>query len=385
MMERNPACAQYCIDIVRSVMREAPVPPTPEGVTLSELFSFAKMHSVEALVFRGVGALDVDEADPIWTHWQNRAQMLLTQSIVQLAERDAMFVAMEEAGVDLLPVKGCWLKEAYPDIDYRQMSDLDMLIKREDRSRVREILLGMGYQEEGGEVASYHDGYEKKPYMAVEMHLQLLASDDPHEPYYRDVWSRAQQVEGNAHLYRLSPEDEYIYYFLHLRKHIEEAGCGIRLILDSIVFRQAYPDMNRAYLEREFEKLGISDFARKIERIADCWFASGKALPDELAGMGEEILAAGNYGTLETAFHSRIERFKEKYKHPALAIFMYWCSRFFRPMSEMRNDYPVLEKLPVLLPLFWVYRIAKKIVTKPRALLYHFKEIYKGGTKHGER
>lgn len=384
-MEYNAICAGYCVGVIRAVMKETPVPPMPQGVTLSELFTFAKMHSVEALVFRGVSTLAVDEADPIWAHWENRAQMLLTQSMVQLAERDALFAVMEEAGVDLLPVKGCWIKELYPDVDYRQMSDLDMLIRKEDRSRVKEILLGMGYAEEGGEVASYHDGYEKKPYMAVEMHLQLLASDDPHEPYYRDVWSRAQKVDGTAHLHRLSPEDEYIFYLLHLRKHIEEAGCGIRLILDSVVFRQAYPDMDRVYLEQEFEKLGISGFVRKIERIADCWFATGAALPQELTKLGGEILAAGNYGTLETAFHSRIERFKEKYKHPALAIFMYWCSRLFRPMSEMKNDYPVLERLPVLLPLFWGYRIAKKIVTKPRALLYHFKEIYKGGTKHGER
>lgn len=384
-MQNNAICAEYCISVIRAVMQEHPVPPMPDGLMIEEIFAFSKKHSMEALIFHGVSELDVDETSEVYAYWQNRAQMLLTQSMVQLANRDELFAVMEEAGVDLLPVKGCWLKEAYPDIDYRQMSDLDMLIRREDRSKVKEILLGMGYAEESGEVASYHDGYEKKPYMAIEMHLQLLASDDPHEPYYRDVWSRAQRVEGYTHLYRLSPEDEYIYYFLHLKKHLDEAGCGIRLILDSVVFRQAYPQMDRVYLENEFDRLGISGLVGQIERLSDCWFVTGEALPQELTKLGEEILTAGNYGTLETAFHSRIERFREKYKHPALAIFMYWCSRFFRPMSEMKNDYPILEKLPVLLPVFWGYRIAKKIVTKPRALLYHFKEIYKGGTKHGER
>ncbi len=53
-------------------------------------------------------------------------------------------------------------------------------------------------------------------------------------------------------------------------------------------------------------------------------------------------------------------------------------------MDEMKNTYPVLNKVPILLPVFWVIRIVKKCVTKPAELLYHIKQIYKEGIKNGE-
>lgn len=383
-MQRNDHCAQSCIAIIRAVMQNQPAPKLREDVTLAELFAFSKMHSVEALVFHGLCELDVNEEDPVWQYWQNRAEMLLTQSIVQLADRDLLFDAMENAGIDLLPVKGCWLKEAYPDIDYRQMSDLDMLIRREDRSRVREMLLGMGYEPESGEAAPHHDGYEKKPYTIVEMHLQLLSATDPNLWYYENVWHRARPMANRARVYRLPCEDEYIYYLLHLKKHLEEEGCGIRLILDSVAFRAANPGMDRAYLQREFEKLHIADFAAQIEQLADCWFGSGQLLPDHLRPLGDSILWAGTYGTLENAFDKRMEKLREKYRHPLLRMAAYWGARFFRPMSEMKAFYPILEKLPVLLPACWAARIAKKCITKPKALLYHIKHVYKEGMKNGQ-
>lgn len=162
-MERNRICAQYCIDVIRSVMQEKEVPAIPDGVTLQELFAYSKLHSVEALVFNGLSQLEVDETDPVWMYWANRAEMILTQSIVQLADRDIVFAALTEAGMDVLPVKGSWLKEQYPQIDFRQMSDLDMLVHREDRERAREIMFQLGYEEEQV-LSPHHDGYEKKPY-----------------------------------------------------------------------------------------------------------------------------------------------------------------------------------------------------------------------------
>ena len=131
MMTTNSACAMYCIDLIRCLLQEKEIPQLPDTVSLQELYAFAKLHNVEAMVFHGLEQLGMDNTNPIWQDWQNRSAMLLTQGIVQMADRDTLFSALTEAGIKLLPVKGCWMKELYPDIDYRQMSDLDMLIPAE--------------------------------------------------------------------------------------------------------------------------------------------------------------------------------------------------------------------------------------------------------------
>lgn len=130
-MNKNRECAFYAIAVIRAVMQEKPVPTIPENLSLQELYEFAKLHNVESLMYYGLLELDPDPTDPVWRNWENRANMLLAQSVVQLSERDALFAALTSAGIPLLPFKGCWLKELYPNMEYRQMADLDMLIPRD--------------------------------------------------------------------------------------------------------------------------------------------------------------------------------------------------------------------------------------------------------------
>ena len=105
----RPMVAEYCIELIRAALQEQPVSPIPEGLSLKELFDFSKLHGVEAIVYSALSELEPDAADPLWQSWGQRAEMLLAQSLVQLAERDILFEAMEEEGIPLMPVKGCWL------------------------------------------------------------------------------------------------------------------------------------------------------------------------------------------------------------------------------------------------------------------------------------
>ena len=372
----NNTCSAYCIELIRCLLQEKEIPQLPDAVSLQELYVFAKLHNVEAMVFHALEQLEMDEQDAVWQNWQNRAAMILTQSIVQLAERDMLFSALTDAGIKLLPVKGCWMKELYPDIDYRQMSDLDMLIPEEKAQEAKRIMLQLGYSTEAFEDSPCHASYLKPPYTEVELHIALLEEDNG---YYDHVWERAVPVGGYSNLYRLSAEDEYIFYLLHLNKHLEDAGTGIRSILDSAVYRAAYPHMNRAYLQQELEKLHLWETAQNIEKLADCWFAVGRQLPRALEDMAQYILSAGSYGTLANRSRQRLEKMQEKYKNPLLRGMVYWIIRTCRPLKEMQQSYPLLKKLPVLLPLFWLYRAVMKLVKHPKTILHHVMLVFKKG------
>ena len=149
--------AEYTISLIRALMQEQTVPPIPEGISLQELFVFSGKHSIEAPVFRALCPLITNPDDPVWQQWENRVNLLLAQSIVQLQERDDIIRKLTAAGIDVMPVKGCWLKEQYPDINDRQMSDLDMLIHPADAAAAEDIILRMGYRKD--EVLSHHTLY----------------------------------------------------------------------------------------------------------------------------------------------------------------------------------------------------------------------------------
>ena len=352
----NKECALYCISVICAVMQETAVPEIPEGISLAHIYAFAKLHGVETLVFHGLEQLGMDECDPVWQDWQNCADMLLTQSIVQLAERDAILDALRIAGIRVLPVKGCWLKEQYPQIDYRQMSDLDIMISHNDAPAADEVMKQLGYavEEEG---ADHHISYRKPPFVSVELHTALLRNDNLHHIYYKNVWRKAIP-DDTGFVYRFSPEDAYIYYMLHMMNHVLYAGTGIRTFLDSVVYRRCYPNMDRKYLEREFRKLGILSFAQTAEELADCWFVTGADVAEEYKTLETCVFAAGSYGREDAIGKNQGVNFR----YPlAFRIGAFW-ERVFPNREDMAQRYPVLNKVPVLLPLFWLHRIVRVTV-----------------------
>ena len=95
------------------------------------------------------------------------------------------------------------------------------------------------------------------------------------------------------------------------------------------------------------------------------------------------ILSAGSYGTLENYSRRNLEKLEEKYQNPLARFFAYWLSRVCRPREEMARSYPVLNRLPVLLPVFWVYRAVMRLVTRPKEIWNHMKAVLRGGKNHG--
>ena len=127
-------------------------------------------------------------------------------------------------------------------------------------------------------------------------------------------------------------------------------------------------------------------------------FCDGKNTPEEviLSAIEKGFSAIGFSGHGYTpydlrycmhdpeAFKQAIPPLKEKYKNPVVFQIVYWVSRFFRPLDEMKCRYRILEKLPVLLPVFWVVRILGKCIEKPGEILHHVKQIYNEGRNHDE-
>jgi hypothetical protein len=306
--------------------------------------------------------------------------MLLTQSVVQLAERDTLLTTLPAAGIPVLPVKGCWLKEQYPDIDYRQMSDLDMLIREEDASKARTIMEQWGYSWEE-DLVENHDSFKKPPYMSVELHRSLLPETDSHFSYYVNIWEKAQPSRDFPGVFRLKAEDEYIYYMVHLYKHLLHAGTGIRSFLDCMIYRTIYPDMDRAYLNRELANLHLDSFSLCVEAITDCWFSSGAPLPEDMQEMAKSILSAGTYGTVSQQIHNEMQQVRGNFRNPLAVKTVYLFRILFLPLKGMQELYPVLKKLPILLPLFWVWRPISRLLFGRDRLKQFLRNTDKEGDK----
>ena len=115
---------------------------------------------------------------------------------------------------------------------------------------------------------------------------------------------------------RQTSEDFYLYLIAHARKHHEISGTGVRILCDLQVFlAHEGTNLDRNYVERQFDTLGIGEFGRALERLAACVFACDFD-PEELRDDDLETLRGltshGTYGTIDHFTELTLEREKQQ-------------------------------------------------------------------------
>lgn len=268
---------------------------------------------------------------------------------VQIAEVKDILDEFEKRGIYCIPLKGIRTKTMYPASELRTMGDLDILYKPEQTKEMKMTMESMGYRCDGE--AAKHDHYQKGS-IIVEMHKTLLSAQSDAFQYFLGIWERAVPVNGKQFVYEMTLEDHYLFTLYHLIEHFVRGGIGIRMVLDIFVILEQ-PDLDREYVERELEKLGIAKFERKLRCLAYLWFGEkqermGEERKEELEELADYIVNGGIFGNQEN------DRQNNMLMHKSRAAYL--CSVVFPSYQTMRTVFPWL-KTPVFLPIAWVVRV----------------------------
>jgi len=281
------------------------------------------------------------------------------------AEKAGVLQKLEEAGIWHMPLKGSVLKDLYPKISMRQMTDIDILIDPDRSEDVRHIMEELGFVHDHG--GTRIDDYRKEPVCSFEMHRTLFTArkDGPLRDYYRDVGSRLLPDEGSRFGRHFSDEDFYLYMVAHEYHHYVNGGTGLRSLLDTYVYLTRKGDrLDRDAIDRELGKLGLRDFEAQMRGLALSLFC-GEPLSDGDREMLEYILDSGTFGTMENAVRYRV---KAMGGGPSARL-RYVFRRVFLPMEDVRSNYPFFYRHRVLLPALLVYRVGLALTSRRRKVL----------------
>ena len=341
-----------------------------DSVQWSELLLLAQKHSLENLLYYILPELpEACQPESALTQRLKRAALVASaKSCTQLHAAEELLGAFEAHGVDAMLLKGINTKKRYRRDDLRTMGDVDVLYKPAQQAQVQKVLQALGYA--GFKEGQKHDHYSRKPYVSLEMHRELVASDSQYAAYYEDIWERSQRKAGYAHIFEMPLEDEFIFNFVHLTEHFKAGGIGVRLIMDVYVYLQQ-DTMDMAYIEGELKKLGLAEFYHKIQAVALKWFGRPDSQPEEpvVPALEAFILNSGLFGTQENA--------------AALAVGQGGRGDFllrtcFPSLKRMQSMYPWLKKWPVLLPYAWARRGVGTVLFRNYNLRSEYKKLTTG-------
>jgi len=120
-----------------------------------------------------------------------------------------------------------------------------------------------------------------------------------------------------------------------------------------------------------------------MEELSIRWFGTKdekeNAAETDLSDIEEKIWGSGIFGT---RFFEAVKQYQniveEKKTFPKIR---YFCQRIFMKKEWMLADYPILDKVPILLPVCWIHRGIKAVVTKRELLEREFRLLIKKDKK----
>lgn len=343
------------------------------NIDMEALLRLAKAHSVSAMVCMALEQTDAFQhtAETTRLKWLDAKNKAVRKNMLLDAERHQLEKEFAEHGIWYMPLKGSILKDWYPKFGMREMADNDILFDASKRKEVKAIFQGRGYTVKGYN-KSNHDEYEKPPIYNFEMHVSLFPGTYKElTEQYENVKEHLLPVDGTAYQFAFTPEDFYVFVLAHAHKHYSYSGTGIRTLADIYIMNQKLGGtMNWEYVDSELRGLGIFSYERESRELAQKLFGIAE-LPTEanLSEAEQQMLAyylgASTYGTIENRTLNQMQKLQpDGGAITAHTKRKYLLSRIFPGREWCKACAPTVYKYPVLLPFFWVWRLAVKGVKR---------------------
>ncbi len=337
-----------------------------EGMDWEQLYRLACFHKAEALVFPTISKLQVPE--DILSKFTYSNHRMKAREARQEIEAQKIFFLLKEKNIPFIKMKGIVLKNYYPMPYMRSQADVDLCMSRENRQIFAPVMKELGYKSHSENENT--DVYEKDDFFYYELHSKISTTFS-FSKLYSDPFSKVKPDEDNIG-YVFTDEYFYLHIVTHLYKHFVVEGCGIRFLCDIYIFEKAHPHLDKKLVRSLLAEYGMEDFYNNIIKLNSCLF-EGAPFSEEQIKIAAFIFKCGDHGN-------------DNIRHLAMSIsrksrLSFWSrirftlQIFFPPAKELKIRYPLLEKAPVLLPLYWIRRGFSTLFFKREAISEQNKRI----------
>ena len=337
------------IEVVSACLNGTDIPDCKDW---EQTFELSKKHSLGSMFYLAVKDkidLPYDFLEIVKKHFSAQT----AQQVMQEYYESKLFDDLRAQKIKFMPLKGHYIKKLYPLPEMRTSCDIDIFYDKTRKADVDVIMKNNGFHLHALEQNNDH---WQKDIISVEMHFALALNRSCYKEYYKDVWERA--VKDGEFSYRFNNEDLYIYNIIHSAKHFVGGGFGIRTVLDIFLMKEKL-NLNSKYIDKELEKLKLDKFEKVIVEIASAWFKGGK-VNENLSSVESYILLNTTYGVKENGV---VMRNVDKGYSTKKAKRAFWFKSLFPPFRAMKQRYPLVGKIPILLPFAWVLRWIQAVFT----------------------
>lgn len=368
------------VGIVSSIIRQNELHVNFNRIDWERMYRIADYHKVANVVYLGI--LGYSESVP--ERWRERFFGRYQESL-QFGENykesiREVLTWLDTRNISCTVLTSETVREFYRIPEAADTSPLRIYLDEESYTLARGYLIDLGY-----EVETTYEGtgerFSRISAISVELYYAFPFRTARYIKEVRKLLESACVREAYKRIRALSIESEFVYRMASAIYRYVTNEVTMREIIEIQIFHKTFRDqicMDSVWKRlKDFEVDGL---AEKFLRISYMWFGDRQdtyydGLPEDMAVydiLEERLLTRGiiNHETDSQALKleksvrrelekekkgERIRQLKEKMRERLESI-MRILRWIFPDYHYMASIYPVLEKLPVLLPIFWMVR-----------------------------
>lgn len=369
--------------IVSSIIRQDALRVSFKRLDWEHMFRLADYHRVANIVY--LGTLGHRESLP--DRWQERFFERYQESLIygenykESVKEVLTWLDMRSISCTILGAET--IREFYRIPEAADTSPLQLLLTEENYTLVKGYLIDLGY-----ETDLIYEGtgerLKKISSVPVVLYYKLPFKTAEYDRQMRKLLETATLRTSCKYIRVLSVENEFIYRMAAAAYRYVTDELTMREVLDLQLFHRVCREHIRPdYVKKGLTNFQINDLAEKILRISYMWFSDKndnyyESQPEDMSVydvLEDRLLTRGiiNHETDEDAL--RLQRMiqkeldkekkadeklrrKERRKERLEAIGKWW-RWVFPDYHYMASIYPRVEKMPVLLPAYWIVRCAR--------------------------
>ena len=326
-----------------------------QNINLDLLYQFQRFHNVANTTY--IVLRDKYNEDQIKKFELDYKKNLVREVRFEIAGQQ-VFSAFEQARIPFIILKGAVLKHLYPKSGLRYFTDYDIYIG--DRcSDIEKIMTALGYEfvnDTGNDMSFVHE-----PSLNFEMHYNLFSSKYVFNDYFNNLFEKSKSWDKLEFGYILKNDVCFIYVLTHLYKHFIEGGCGIKQFMDIYVMTKNM-SLDMEYIKKELKKIGLEGFFETTIKLNSFLFDGAEA-DDNLKQIADYVFNNGTFGNVKNSMALEYVQDEEsKNRRFGLYKAKYFANRWQLSFSGMKRQYPVLSKIPTLLPFCYCHKLFRVLL-----------------------
>lgn len=297
-----------------------------------------------------------------------KAKSIFTGAIIQSniinanqqTELNKIIEYAESKGIFLMLLKGFCVGKYYPPKGFREMCDLDLYYKTQQKNQVENMMRELGFVFR--ERKENHETWAKKDCSVfVELHFSIA---DISDEMLGCIIDRKVGYKNYKNIFCMTDEDLYFYLLVHLHHHLKNGTYNFRQLLDIFVMKEKVkPDFS--VVDKLISQADLKLFSDNIHKVMEYIFDGV---------YHEDIEEFFNYlsGNLSFENNAIAKLASDSRGRTGFAL-----RRMFPQKEKFLIEYPYYKSHTLLLPIGYVKRIIHIFKNRKEDAFYQLQVLKK--------